>query len=128
MNYRILIVDDDMLSIEIITSMLEHAGYDVFSACNGTEGLEIARSVHPDIILMDMQMPEMDGFHAVHEIMSDGHMRNIPVIGISAYASPLSRERAIRMGMAAFFSKPVNREMFIDQIRVFLPDGEKGVT
>lgn len=123
MNNRILIVDDDVLSIEIMTLMLEHAGYHVVSACNGSEGLEIARRLHPDLILMDIQMPEMDGFHATHELLSDVYTHNIPVIGISAYASPLSRERAIRMGMAAFFGKPVNRETFIDQIRTFLPAG-----
>lgn len=125
MNIKILVVDDDELSVEFMTLMLNNAGFSVISACNGIEGLEAARQEHPDLILMDMQMPVMNGLQAAQEIAADEFAHDIPVIGISAYATPQSREWAIRMGMAGFLCKPFNNKLFISQISAFLPSGIK---
>jgi len=123
MSSKILIVDDNEQNLSLMELLLKHAGYTVVSAANGAEGLETARRELPDLILMDIQMPEMNGFQAAHEILADEHTRNIPVIGISAYASPTSRQHALRLGMVGFFEKPINRELFVAQIRAFLPPG-----
>ncbi len=121
MDSKILIVDDNRQNVSLMELLLKHAGYTVVSASNGAEGVGAAQRERPDLVLMDIQMPDMDGFQAAQKIMADQYTRNIPVIGFSAYASPTSRERALRMGMAGFFEKPVNHELFVAQIRAFLP-------
>lgn len=125
MNTKILIVDDDEKNIRLMEVLLKYAGYTVISASSGTEGLAAARREHPDLILMDIQMPDMNGITAAHEILADEHTRDIPIIGISAYASPTSRQNALRMGMAGFFERPINRELFVSQVQTFLPSSAK---
>lgn len=132
MNTKIMIVDDNEQNISLMKLLLTHAGYTVISANNGAEGLKLARLALPDLILMDIQMPDMNGFDVAHEILTDEHTCTIPVIGISAYASPITRERALRLGMVGFFEKPINRERFVAQVSSFLPqttvdvaDGER---
>lgn len=120
MSTKILIVDDNEKNISLMELLLKHAGYSVISASNGADALEVARLELPGLILMDIQMPEMDGFDAAHAIFSDELTCNIPVIGISAYASPGTRERALRLGMVGFFEKPINREQFVNQVKNFL--------
>lgn len=121
MSARILIVDDNENNISLMEILLKHAGCSVVSAANGAEGLDAALKEHPDLILMDIQMPDMNGFQAACEILANECTRNIPIIGISAYASPASRERALRIGMAGFLEKPINCESFAEQVRHFLP-------
>lgn len=123
MNAKILIVDDNAQSVSLMTLLLQHAGYTVISASCGAEGLEIARREPLDMILMDIQMPDMDGFRATYEILADKHTRHIPVVGISAYASPYSIKRALHMGMAGFIEKPINHKQFIARVQAFLPAG-----
>lgn len=121
MSRKILIVDDLEKNISLMVLLLTHAGYSVLTASSGKEGIEIAAREHPDLILLDIQMPEMDGFDTLRALLADEATRDIPVVGISAYASPATRERAIRMGMAGFFEKPINRESFVNGLRAFLP-------
>lgn len=121
MRSKILIVDDNEKNISLMELLLKHAGYIVVSASNGTEGVETALLEQPDLILMDIQMPDIDGMQAAHDVFANELTRNIPIIGISAYASPTSRQRALKMGMVGFFEKPIDRELFIEQVRAFLP-------
>lgn len=121
MNNQILIIDDNEKNISLMALLLTHAGYSVITANSGSKGVATAQSEAPALILMDIQMPEMDGFDAAHALFNNELTRNIPVIGISAYASPSTRERAIRMGMVGFFEKPINRESFVSGVRAFLP-------
>lgn len=121
MPSKILVVDDNVKNINLIKLLLSDAGCLVVTAMNGADGLKIARSELPDLILMDIQMPEMDGFEAAHAILTDEATCKIPIIGISAYASPATRERAIRLGMQGFFEKPINRGRFVSEVRAFLP-------
>lgn len=121
MKNKILIIDDNEKNISLMELLLKHAGYAVITAANGADGVEAAQRELPDLILMDIQMPEMDGFDAARAIFASELTRNIPVIGISAYASPATRERAIKFGMVGFLEKPINRELFVTTINAFLP-------
>ncbi len=123
MNGKILIVDDNAQSVSLMTLLLQHAGCTVVSASCGAEGLKIARREPLDMILMDIQMPDMDGFRAAHEILADKNTRHIPVIGISAYASPQSIKQAMHMGMVGFIEKPIDHKQFIARVRAFLLPG-----
>lgn len=124
MKSKVLIVDDNEKNIKLMQLLLEHAGHTVICAAGGIEGIELARRELPDLILMDIQMPDLNGMHAAQEIMADEFLRTIPVIGISAYASPTTREMAMRMGMVGFFEKPIHREQFVAEIATFLPKSE----
>jgi two-component system cell cycle response regulator DivK len=121
MKAKILVIDDNWNNIKLIKLILEHAGFAVISATNGLEGVEIAVTEHPALILMDIQMPEKDGFQVAQELLADARTSHIPIIGMSAYATQSTRERGMRLGMVAFFEKPFNRELFIAQIMKFLP-------
>ena len=123
MNGKILIVDDNAQSVSLMTLLLQHADGTVVSASCGAEGLKIARREPLDMILMDIQMPDMDGFRAAHEILADKNTRHIPVIGISAYASPQSIKQAMHMGMVGFIEKPIDHKQFIARVRAFLLPG-----
>ncbi len=127
MNHKILIVDDEEKNISLMTLLLENAGYTVLSASNGAKGLVTARLEHPDLILMDIQMPDMDGFSVAHEIFADARTHDISVVGISAYSSLELRQRALRMGMVGFFQRPVSHEFFIEQMRAFLPSSKEAL-
>lgn len=120
MNTKILIVDDNEKNISLMKLLLEHAGYSVISAINGADAIKTAKVELPALILMDIQMPDMDGFEAAQSIFSDELTRDIPVIGISAYTSSGTQQRALRLGMAGFFEKPINREKFVTQVQNFL--------
>jgi two-component system, cell cycle response regulator DivK len=95
---RILIVEDNMDNFELVRFLLERAGYDVLSAVNGAEGVEAAKREQPDLILMDLSMPEMDGWMATKSLKSDDETRRIPVLALTAHTLPGDRKRAIDAG------------------------------
>ena len=121
---KILIVDDNEKNVSILEVLLKHAGYVCVCAASGAKGVELARLEKPDLILMDIQMPDMDGFVATQTILADDFTRDIPVIGVTAYASPTTRAQALRTGMAAIFEKPIDHKLFVAQIRALLPPGK----
>jgi CheY-like chemotaxis protein len=126
MNHKILIVDDNEKNISQMELLLEYAGYSVVSASNGTKVVEATHLEHHDLILMDIQMPDMYGFSVAREIFADEHTSAIPTIGISSYASPLSREKALRMGMVGF-SKDLSAANCLSNscVRSCLPPGKR---
>lgn len=121
---RILYVEDAKPQREIMKQMLELYGeYEVIIANHGQEGLEKARELHPDIILMDLRMPVMDGLKAVQELKKDPNVANIPVIVISAWANKKNRDEALEAGAAKFFEKPTNYSKLLATIRSTIRDG-----
>lgn len=106
MNGKILIVDDNAQSVSLMTLLLQHAGCTVVSASCGAEGLKIARREPLDMILMDIQMPDMDGFRAAHEILADKNTRHIPVM---ASARMHRRNRSSRQCIWGWWALSKNR-------------------
>ena len=113
---RILIVEDNMDNYELVRFVLEHAGYDVFLAVNGRDGVDAARAQLPDLILMDLSMPEMDGWMATEKIKSDVATRSIPLYALTAHTLPHDRKKAIEAGCDGIISKPIHMASFIDVI------------
>ena len=105
---RILYVENNPAQRDILTQMLELNGYEVAVASDGVEGVEKARTWLPDLILMDLMMPRMDGYEATQIIRSEAEFAYIPIIAVSAYASPKHKERALAAGMNEHFTKPVD--------------------
>ena len=113
---RILVVEDNMDNYELVRYVLERAGYDVFLAVNGRDGVDAARAQKPDLILMDLGLPEMDGWNAIEKLKSDDEMKNIPLYALTAHTLPRDRKRALKAGVDGYVSKPINMKRFVDII------------
>ena len=111
---HILVVEDNMDNYELVRFILERAGYDVFLAVNGRDGVDAARLQKPDLILMDLGLPEMDGWMAAKELKADDATRLIPLYALTAHTLPRERKRALHMGCDGYFSKPIQVESFLE--------------
>ena len=109
---RVLIVEDNVDNFELVRFILARAGYEVLSAANGTRGVETALREQPDLILMDLSMPEMDGWDAAKQLKADERTRKIPVLALTAHTLPGDRKRAIEAGCDGYISKPINVASF----------------
>jgi two-component system cell cycle response regulator DivK len=117
---KLLYIEDHPAQRDIMAQMLELSGYEVAVASDGIEGLERARSWFPDLILMDLRMPRMDGFDAIKELRKDPDTADIPIIAISAWASAKHKERAMDAGADEHFTKPVDLARLLETINRFL--------
>lgn len=113
---RILVVEDNMDNYELVRFILERAGYDVFLAVNGRDGVDAARLQQPDMILMDLSMPEMDGWNATEKIKSDPSTKFIQLYALSAHTLPSDRKRALDAGCDGYLTKPIHMQSFLDAI------------
>ena len=113
---RILVVEDNMDNYELVRFVLERAGYDVFLAVNGRDGVDAARLQKPDLILMDLGMPEMDGWMAAEKIKANSETNLIPLIAITAHTLPRDRYRALQAGYDGYISKPIHVQSFLELI------------
>jgi CheY-like chemotaxis protein len=113
---RILVVEDNMDNYELVRFILERAGYEVFLAVNGRDGADAARFQKPDLILMDLGMPEMDGWAAAQKLKSDETTKSIPLFALTAHTLPGERKRAIQAGCDGYISKPIHVESFLKLI------------
>lgn len=104
----ILIADDKDSSRELIRALLERAGYRVHEAADGHEAVEQARTNRPDLILLDLQMPRLDGFGALRELRQEQYFRDVPIVALTAYAMHGDREKALDAGFTSYVTKPVN--------------------
>ena len=117
---KILYVEDHPAQRDIMAQMLELSGYQVAVASDGIEGVELAHSWNPDLILMDLRMPRMDGFEAIKVLRSDPATADIPIIAISAWASAKHKDRALEAGADEHFTKPVDLSRLIETINRYL--------
>ena len=124
---RVLIVEDNVDNFELVRFLLERAGYEVLSAANGLEGLDAAKRELPDLILMDLSMPEMDGWNATAHLKADEHTRGIPVLALTAHTLPGDRKRAIDAGCDGYISKPINVASFDKLVATLLRQARAGL-
>jgi len=113
---RILVVEDNIDNYELVRFILERAGYDVFLAMNGRDGIAAARSQKPDLILMDLTMPEMDGWLAAEKLKANEATKSIPLYALTAHALPSERKRALDAGCDGYVSKPIHMAGFLEVI------------
>lgn len=117
---RILIVDDSRTEIHAFTRMLQKHGHETLVAENGQQGLEIARADRPDLILMDIVMPEMDGFQATRQLQRSAETNQIPIIMISTKSQESDRVWAMRQGASSYLVKPMEEDSLIKEINTLL--------
>ena len=115
---RILIVDDSEDNRDVLARRLQRRGFDVTQAAGGKQGVDQASSDLPDLILMDMNMPELDGWEATRMIRQQGS--NVPIIAITAHAMAGDRERAIEAGCTQYHTKPVELDKLLETIESLL--------
>jgi CheY-like chemotaxis protein len=113
---RVLVVDDRAISRELIRTVLENAGYAVSEACDGCEAVHIARQVQPDLVLLDLQMPTLDGFGALELLRADARFAALPIVAVTASAMQGDREKALAAGFTSYISKPVKLQELRSEI------------
>lgn len=113
---HILVVEDNLDNYELVRTILEIAGYDSFLAVNGRDGVNAARKQKPDLILMDMSLPEIDGWDATKLIREDMETAHIPMVALSAHTLPKERKRALEAGVDAYLSKPFDASQLIQVV------------
>ncbi|HXF13410.1 MAG TPA: response regulator [Terriglobales bacterium] len=105
---KALIAEDNAVNRELLRELLESRGYDVVEACDGQEALTVIEQTRPDILLLDIGMPKMDGFAVVRELRQDPRLAKLPVIAVTAYAMQGDREKVLDSGFDGYLSKPIN--------------------
>ena len=120
---RVLIVEDNWDTMELVRFLVKHAGYDALTARDGREGLDVARQQLPDLILLDLEMPQIDGWSAAKALKADPATSGIPLVAMTAYALPGDRRRALEAGCDAYIAKPLHVASFLQDLRRYL-DGD----
>ena len=117
---KVLIVDDEPLNVDYIEQRLEDLNYEIITAADGQEALDKIKSEHPDLVLLDLMMPVLDGFAVLSEVKADPSLRETPVIIISADHDSKSIVRGIKQGADDYLTKPVNAELLMKKVKDFL--------
>ena len=120
MSERILIVEDHEDNRRILRDLLTNAGYELIEAVTGTEGVALANSGQPDLILMDIQLPEIDGYEATRRIKAIPSLRSVPVIAVTSFALSGDEKKAFAAGCAAYITKPFSPRHLLAKIREHL--------
>jgi two-component system cell cycle response regulator DivK len=123
MTMTILYIEDNDQNFYLVNFILHARGYEVIRARDGREGVDLANSLHPRLILLDIQLPVMDGYATARELRMNPDHAKIPIIALTSYAMPGDRERALAAGCTGYIEKPINPKTFIEQIEQFLPPG-----
>lgn len=118
----ILIIEDDPASLELLTYLLEQGGHRVRSARDGRNGLQAALDHDHDLVLCDLQLPELTGFEIVARLRAESRWRKVPVVAVTAYSMPGDREAALAAGFSDYLTKPIDPHAFLAQVDAFLPD------
>lgn len=120
---KILYVEDDDNNIYVLKNRLTRAGYTVLVATDGEKGVAMATAEQPDLILMDLRMPVLDGWEATKRIKAQPETRHIPIIALTAHAMSGDRDKALAAGCDDFDTKPVEMPRLLEKIRALLPGG-----
>jgi two-component system cell cycle response regulator DivK len=122
MTKTVMIVEDNELNMKLFHDLLDAHGYQTIQTRNGMEALALAREHHPDLILMDIQLPEVSGLEVTKWLKEDDKLRSIPVVAVTAFAMKGDEERIREGGCEAYISKPISVAKFMDTVRQFIGD------
>ena len=120
MAKTVMIVEDNELNMKLFNDLLESRGYSIIQTRNGMEALDLARAHHPDLILMDIQLPEVSGLVVTKWLKDDEELQSIPVIAVTAFAMKGDEEVIRQGGCEAYISKPISVTSFLDTVRRFI--------
>ncbi|MHB8770111.1 MAG: response regulator [Syntrophales bacterium] len=120
MKTKILVIEDNEQNLYLIQFILEDCGYKVFSATDGTEGIALAASLRPDLILLDIQLPTMNGYDVARRLRENPDLAATPIVAVTSYAMPGDRERAMAAGCTGYIEKPIDPDTFETQVGNYL--------
>ena len=120
---RILVVEDNPLNLKLVRDVLTAFEYDVVEAHSGEEGVELAGTCSPDLVLMDLQLPGIDGYEALRLLRQDPRLGSVPVVAVTAFAMKEDRERTAREGFDGYLGKPISVRALPEQVNAFLNNG-----
>ncbi len=123
MSTRILLAEDNELNRDMLLRRLERRGYQVAVATDGEQVIEMVRAYHPDLLLLDIGLPVLDGLEVASRIRADPQLRTLRILGLSAHAMQGDRERALAAGCDEYETKPVEMERLLDKIQLLLQTG-----
>ena len=117
----ILIIEDEPRNMKLLRDLLQRFGYETIEATDGEQGVELAKARIPNLILMDIMMPKMDGYEATQIIKADTKTKHIPIIALTSYAMKGDRERALEVGCDGYIAKPVDIQEVLKAVEHLLP-------
>ncbi len=121
MKARVLVVEDNPANLSLMEYLLRAFGYTVLTAIDGVQGIELARREIPDVILMDLQMPKLNGFEAASQLKAHPALKRIPLVAVTAFAMVGDRDKILAQGFDGYIPKPITPETFVDQVQTFIP-------
>jgi two-component system cell cycle response regulator DivK len=119
-RHRVLVVEDNPKNLKLVRAVLEHSGFDVVEATTGEEGVQLARRASPDLILMDLQLPGIDGAETLRRIRAEETSTHVPVVAVTAFAMEDDRELAYASGFSGYVQKPISVKSLPHQVRDFI--------
>jgi two-component system cell cycle response regulator DivK len=125
MKKTILLIEDNEQNRYLVTFLLESHGFTVIAATDGAEGIKLAESSIPQLILLDIQLPIMDGYAVARTLRKNPALNKVPIVAVTSYAMTGDREKTIEAGCNGYIEKPINPESFMEEIGRFLEDGSK---
>jgi two-component system cell cycle response regulator DivK len=120
---KILIVEDNEKNMKLVRDILQHHGHTTIEAATGRQGIKLALEGRPDLVLMDIQLPDIDGITALREIRKESALDAVPVLAVSASVMPDEQQKVVTSGFDAFISKPINLKQFLETVQRFLAHG-----
>ena len=126
MKQKILVIEDNEQNMYLVKFILEKYGYQIIQARSGDEGIQQAQQHKPDLVLLDIQLPVMDGYSVARELRKMQVMAEIPIVAVTSYAMPGDRENALKAGCSGYIEKPINPETFITEVEHYLTLQENG--
>jgi CheY-like chemotaxis protein len=123
---KILLIEDNPENRYLVTFILEQRGHEIIPAGSGPLGLELAARIRPDLILLDIQLPGMDGHAVARALKADPRLKHIPVVAVTSYAMVGDREKCLAAGAEGYIEKPINPDTFVAEVERFLQPSDEG--
>jgi two-component system, cell cycle response regulator DivK len=120
MKKRILVIEDNEQNLYLITFLLEHRGYEVTTARDGIAGIRTAVLEIPDLILLDIQLPRMNGYVVAERLRESSALAHVPIVAVTSYAMAGDREKAMASGCSGYIVKPINPDTFLSEVETYL--------
>lgn len=117
---KILVIEDNPLNMELVKRLLSKADFELFMADNAETGIEIAQKEQPDLILMDISLPGMDGLTATQHLKSDPETINIPIVALTAHVMKGDKEKALAAGCDGYMPKPIDTQSFVQEVSSYI--------
>jgi two-component system cell cycle response regulator DivK len=125
MTHKILIIEDNEQNLYLVKFLLEKFGYEVSAARDGQEGIDMAFRIKPDLILLDIQLPVMNGYTVAKKLRQNPDLSRTPIVAVTSYAMMGDREKAMEAGCTGYIEKPINPETFITQVEQHFIDNKR---